>query len=123
LEPLMRWLSKICFTAPTFALDLPPAFIPVFEANFQSAVRNDLGRITEYYGERNGGFWVAEENATVVGMLGIVESAPAAMQLRRLSVAPEARRQGIARTMLAFAATDITNLFAISCSGCVSASC
>jgi GNAT superfamily N-acetyltransferase len=97
---------KDLFYRAYVALDLPPAYVPILENHIQSAIQNDLGRITEYYGERNGGFWVAEENSSIMGMFGIAESAPAAMELKRMCVAPEGRGRGIGRTMLAFAEAE-----------------
>jgi putative acetyltransferase len=74
-----------------------------FEAYIARSLAEEIDRVAEYYGERNGGFWVAESAGTVVGMFGLEPDGPDAMELRRMYVAPEARRRGIARQMLAFA--------------------
>ena len=74
-----------------------------FEAYIARALVEEIDRIADYYGERNGGFWVAEGGGAIVGMFGLEPDGPDAMELRRMYVAPEARRRGIARRMLAFA--------------------
>lgn len=74
-----------------------------FEAYIARALAEEIDRIADYYGERSGGFWVAESTDTIVGMFGLEPDGPTAMELRRMYVAPEARRRGIARQMLTFA--------------------
>jgi GNAT superfamily N-acetyltransferase len=48
-------------------------------------------------------FWVAVEGTQVVGMFGLEPSSTGAMELRRMYVNPDARRRGIASSMLQFA--------------------
>jgi putative acetyltransferase len=74
-----------------------------FEAYIARALVEEIDRIADYYSERNGGFWVAEGGGAIVGMFGLEPGGRDAMELRRMYVAPEARRRGIARQMLAFA--------------------
>lgn len=74
-----------------------------FEAYIARALAEEIDRIADYYGERSGGFWVAESSDTIVGMFGLEPNRPTAMELRRMYVSPEARRRGIARQMLQFA--------------------
>ena len=74
-----------------------------FEAYIARSLAEEIDRIADYYGERNGGFWVGESAGAVVGMFGLEPNGPGAMELRRMYVAPEARRRGIARQMLLFA--------------------
>ncbi len=74
-----------------------------FEAYIARSLAEEIDRIADYYGDRDGGFWVADSNGTIVGMFGIEPDGPDAMELRRMYVAPEARRRGIARQMLVFA--------------------
>jgi ribosomal protein S18 acetylase RimI-like enzyme len=70
-------------------------------------LRNEFTRIAVYYSERQGGFWVAVAGTTIVGMFGLVASSSSGgMELVRLCVEPGARRQGIAREMLAFAEVE-----------------
>jgi GNAT superfamily N-acetyltransferase len=83
---------------------LAPAHLrDAFEGYIALSLREEIDRIPDYYAARSGGFWVALDGATVVGMFGL-ESAPGgAMELRRMYVDPAARRRGIARAMLRFA--------------------
>ena len=74
-----------------------------FEAYIETALREEIDRIPDYYGERDGGFWVAVRGDKVVGTFGLERASDDAMELRRMYVDPSARRQGIARRMLQFA--------------------
>jgi GNAT superfamily N-acetyltransferase len=82
----------------------------VFEAYIARSLDEEIGRITAYYSERNGGFWVADRDGEVVGMFGLERTSPDAMELRRMYVDPSARRGGIARSMLAFAEGECRRL-------------
>ncbi len=81
----------------------PAAMKEQFEAYIERSLAEEIDRIDDYYRERNGGFWVAIDGDDVVGMFGLEQSGPDAMELRRMYVDPDQRRRGIARTMLAFA--------------------
>jgi len=81
----------------------PPNLRDAFEAYIERALAEEIGRITAYYLQRGGGFWVAIHNDRLVGTFGLERSAPDAMELRRMYVDPGARRRGIARQMLQFA--------------------
>ncbi|MFB9267128.1 GNAT family N-acetyltransferase [Bradyrhizobium erythrophlei] len=74
-----------------------------FEAYIARSLSEEIDRISDYYSVRNGGFWVAVDGRRIAGMFGLEPSGGEAMELRRMYVDPEARRRGIARTMLAFA--------------------
>jgi len=74
-----------------------------FESYIVLSLREEIDRISEYYRERSGGFWVALIDAKVVGMFGLEQSGPAAMELRRMYVDPDRRRNGIGRKLLQFA--------------------
>ena len=63
----------------------------------------ETDRIPAYYGERDGGFWVAVTGDKVVGTFGLERASDDAMELRRMYVDPSARRRGIAQRMLQFA--------------------
>jgi GNAT superfamily N-acetyltransferase len=80
-------------------LDLRDAF----EVYIERALTEEIDRISAYYGERDGGFWVAARGNKVVGTFGLERSSDDAMELRRMYVDPSARRKGIARQMLQFA--------------------
>ena len=81
----------------------PPDLRDAFEAYIERALAEEIDRITAYYGERKGGFWVAIESDKLVGTFGLERASPDAMELRRMYVDPGARRRGIARQMLRFA--------------------
>jgi len=81
----------------------PPDLRDAFEAYIERALVEEIDRIPAYYGERDGGFWVAVSGDKVVGTFGLERASNDAMELRRMYVDPLARRQGIARQMLQFA--------------------
>ena len=81
----------------------PPEMKQAFADYVDRALREEIDRIKEYYGERHGGFWVAVEGERIVGMFGLEPSTERAMELRRMYVDPGARRRGIARKMLSYA--------------------
>ena len=85
----------------------PPHLKAAFESYIAQSLQAEIDRIEDYYGERGGGFWVAVGDSLaagqIVAMFGLEPSSAEAMELRRMYVAPDARRRGIARTMLRFA--------------------
>ena len=81
----------------------PPDLRDAFEAYIERALVEEIDRIPAYYGERDGGFWVAVSGDKVVGTFGLERASDDAMELRRMYVHPSARRQGIARQMLQWA--------------------
>ena len=88
----------------------PSHLVGAFESYIASCLAEEIGRIGDYYTERSGGFWVAIGNSRVVGMFGLEAVGPDAMELRRMYVDPDVRRQGIARTMLLFAEDECRRL-------------
>jgi GNAT superfamily N-acetyltransferase len=81
----------------------PPHMMEAFEGYIANSLKEEIDRISDYYGEKQGGFWVAVDGTQVVGMFGLEPSSADAMELRRMYVAPDVRRRGIAREMLQFA--------------------
>ncbi|MDI3564242.1 GNAT family N-acetyltransferase [Bradyrhizobium sp. Arg816] len=82
---------------------LAPAHLAeAFEGYITRSLAEEIDRLADYYAVRNGGFWVAVDD-DIVGMFGLEAVGESAMELRRMYVAPGARRRGIARKMLAFA--------------------
>jgi GNAT superfamily N-acetyltransferase len=77
-----------------------------FEAYIALSLKAEVDRILDYYGDRQGGFWVAILTGGIVGMFGLEPSSANAMELRRMYVDPAARRLGIARRMLDFAEAE-----------------
>jgi GNAT superfamily N-acetyltransferase len=84
----------------------PPDLRDAFEAYIERALVEEMDRIPDYYGERDGGFWVAVKGDKVVGTFGLERASDDVMELRRMYVDPSARRQGIARQMLQFAENE-----------------
>jgi GNAT superfamily N-acetyltransferase len=80
-----------------------PDLRDAFEAYIERALAEEIDRITDYYSQRDGSFWVATQNDKLVGTFGLERSSPESMELRRMYVDPGARRHGIARKMLCFA--------------------
>lgn len=74
-----------------------------FEIYIARSLTEEMDRVSEYYAERKGGFWVAVDGRKIVGMFGLESSGGEAMELRRMYVDPDFRRRGIARRMLNFA--------------------
>lgn len=74
-----------------------------FEGYIARSLTEEIDRVADYYSERKGGFWVADDGGRIVGMFGLEPSGDDAMELRRMYVDPDMRRQGIARRMLDFA--------------------
>ena len=74
-----------------------------FESYIDLSLREEIDRISDYYQERSGSFWVALIDAKVVGMFGLEQSGPGAMELRRMYVDPIQRRNGIGAKLLKFA--------------------
>src|ERR1700722_5955570 len=78
----------------------PPDIKDVFEAYIARSLAEEIDRVSDYYRERDGGFWVAVESGNIVGIFGLEASGDDAMELRRMYVDPDVRRRGIARRML-----------------------
>ena len=81
----------------------PVHLAEAFEGYITRSLAEEIDRLADYYSGRSGGFWVAVDDDEIVGMFGLEASGEHAMELRRMYVAPGARRRGIARKMLAFA--------------------
>jgi GNAT superfamily N-acetyltransferase len=81
----------------------PPERQEHFAEYVERAIREELGRIDEFYLGRSGqGFWVADIGG-VVGMVGVERQSEEAAELRRMAVETSHRRRGIGRTLLAHA--------------------
>lgn len=87
----------------------PPDIRETFEAYIVRGLADEIDRIPAYYAERGGAFWVAvDEGGALLGMFGLerVDAGAEAAELRRMYVAPEARRRGVARAMLDYAEAE-----------------
>jgi putative acetyltransferase len=85
----------------------PPHLAGAFEAYIERSLAEEIDRIPDYYGAREGAFWVAALDGRIVGMFGLEAFGADAMELRRMYVDPGARRRGIGRAMLAFAEDEV----------------
>ncbi len=82
----------------------PPGMEDAFERYIARSIVEEIGHIEDYYGGRQGSFWVAVADSDLAGMFGLERTAAAdAMELRRMYVEPALRRAGIGRAMLQFA--------------------
>lgn len=78
-----------------------PELRTAFEQYAARSLREEIDRIPQYYGERGGSFWVVElSDGTLVGMFGLESAGGGAAELRRMYVAAQSRRRGLARAML-----------------------
>jgi len=78
----------------------PAEMTAAFETYIQRSLEEEIGRIGDYYAERQGSFHVAELSHRLCGMFGLEASGPDAMELRRMYVDPFARGRGIGRVLL-----------------------
>jgi GNAT superfamily N-acetyltransferase len=89
--------------------ELAPAHLRgSFEHYVARSLAEEIERIPQYYGARDGSFWVATDGAEIVGsgivgMFGLERADATSAELRRMYVDAGARRRGLARCMLAFA--------------------
>lgn len=84
----------------------PPHMREAFEAYIERSLNEEIDRIEAYYGQREGGFWVALKEGRVVGMFGLERVSAESFELRRMYVDPSVRRSGIARRMLRYAEAE-----------------
>jgi GNAT superfamily N-acetyltransferase len=79
----------------------PPPLRAAFDAYIDLALREEMGRIEEYYDSRHGSsFWIAIDEGRLAGMFGLERLDDESVELRRMYVEPTKRRSGIARLML-----------------------
>jgi putative acetyltransferase len=81
----------------------PPHLEAAFEDYITLSLREEIGRIADYYRDKNGSFWVATIGGEVIGMFGLERPSRERAEIRRMYVDPAMRRSGIARKMLQFA--------------------
>jgi hypothetical protein len=64
----------------------PPHLGEEFQSYIETAIRDELGRVEEYYFRRDGqSFWVVDD-PRVVGMVGVERSSAECAELRRMAV-------------------------------------
>lgn len=81
----------------------PPHLGEEFQSYIETAIRDELGRVEEYYFRRDGqSFWVVDD-PRVVGMVGVERRSAECAELRRMAVEKNHRRKGIGRQLLGIA--------------------
>ena len=82
-------------------LDFAGDYLPQVNNYIRESLDDDLADISANYLEPPGScFWVAELDGKIKGMVGIQHRTDDEAELRRMSVAGDARGQGIARRLL-----------------------
>jgi GNAT superfamily N-acetyltransferase len=87
-------------------LELAPAHMrEQFASYVARSLAEEIDIIESYYAQHRGSFWVAIDGAdgALLGMFGLEQADAQSMELRRMYVAPRARRRGIAARMLVHA--------------------
>ena len=74
-----------------------------FRAYIERSIDEEIGRIPDYYGTRDGGFWVATRAGELGGMFGLERAGLDAVELRRMYLAPGWRGRGLGRRLLDYA--------------------
>src|SRR6185312_9470895 len=78
----------------------PPHLHAAFEDYIERSLAEEIGCIADYYGARQGSFWVARTGGALAGMFGLEAAGAGAMELRRMYVDPGLRRRASAREMV-----------------------
>lgn len=81
----------------------PPHLRDAFETYMAVSLRDEIGRLGDYYAEKRGAFFVAFDGDKLAGTFGLERLGSAAAELRRMYVGAAYRRRGLAREMLEFA--------------------
>lgn len=81
----------------------PPPLREAFAAYVETSLHAEIDCLADYYGERQGSFWVAYDGARLAGMFGLERVGTSAAELRRMYVDAAYRKRGLARMMLDFA--------------------
>ncbi len=85
-----------------------PALRELFQAGMQEGevqfndTGADIENIHDGYlaGSEHNGFWVAQRDGSVLGMIGVQQVDDAVAEVRRLRVHPEYRRQGVGTALM-----------------------
>lgn len=88
----------------------PDHLAEAFEAYVVRSLREEIDRIADYYGSRDGSFFVVEQMTCIIGFYGLESAGPDVMELRRMYVDPSRRGRGIGRSLLAHAEAQARQL-------------
>ncbi|XP_031165977.1 probable N-acetyltransferase camello [Sander lucioperca] len=99
--------SSKSFLLPILAVTLLLAgarqfVVYMFNSYIDTSLRKDVSKIGEaYLMQKDSGFWVAEVDGRLVGMVGCLpnQDAPACLELKRMSVRRSHRGMGIAKAL------------------------
>ena len=79
----------------------PPDLVQEFEAYIELSLEQEIRPFLDYYDPKVGnGLWVVRSGGELAGMYGLERVSIDDVELRRMYVAPEHRRKGLARVML-----------------------
>jgi len=78
----------------------PPHLRAAFDGYVVTSLRDEIGRLVDYYAEKKGTFWVAYQDGRLAGMFGLENVGAAAAELRRMYVDAAYRKRGLAGKML-----------------------
>ena len=81
----------------------PNHLAEAFDTYVVRSLREEIDRIADYYGSRDGSFFVVEQETSIIGFYGLECAEPDTMELRRMYVDPSYRGRGIGRLLLAHA--------------------
>ena len=78
----------------------PPGMEDSFEGYIERSLEEEISRVSDYYVERDGSFWVALCDDEIIGMFGLESHGKGDVELRRMYVKPSWQRRGIARRLI-----------------------
>ena len=78
----------------------PPDLRDAFESYIKRSLEEEIDRLSDYYAQKQGAFFVAYDGERLAGMFGLEGLGTRAAELRRMYVDPAYRRHGLARMML-----------------------
>ena len=81
----------------------PPALREAFESYVVVSLETEIGRLADYYAEKNGAFFVAYDGDRLAGVFGLENLGATSAELRRMYVDAAYRRRGLAGMMLDYA--------------------
>ncbi len=88
----------------------PDHMAEAFDASVIRSLREEIDRITDYYGSRDGSFFVVEQTTGIIGFYGLKSAGPGVMELRRMDVDPSHHGRGIGGALLAHAEAQARRL-------------
>ena len=78
----------------------PPDLRDAFESYIKRSLEEEIDRLSDYYAQKQGAFFVAYDGERLAGMFGLEGLGTQVAELRRMYVDASLRKRGLARTML-----------------------